>query len=61
MGPAVREREAAARPQLSPEELKRRYPKWKYHRTQPAVIVKDPQAEAELGAGWADSPADFEA
>src|SRR5262245_56057777 len=36
--------------------LKRRYPKWKYHRIQPAVIVQDPQAEAALGEEWRDRP-----
>ncbi len=66
VGPAVQEREAAgrrlaARPQRSPQDLKREYPKWRYHRTEPAVIVEDPQAEADLGEGWADTPAAFEA
>jgi hypothetical protein len=42
--------------QLSPQELKRRYPRWKYHRIQPAVIVPDPQAEAALGEEWGDKP-----
>jgi hypothetical protein len=65
VGPAVRERQeaarlAAARRQLSSEELKRRYPKWEYHRTEPAVIVKDTEEETELGEGWADRPAAFE-
>jgi len=57
VGPAVRDREAARQwAALSPEERKRRYPKWKYHRTKPAVLVEDPQEEAELGAEWADKP-----
>jgi hypothetical protein len=59
VGPAVRERQAAARRQHSPESLKREYPKWKYHRTKPAVIVVDPEAEADLGDGWADRPTAF--
>ena len=63
--PAVRDRQAAerlaaARRQRSPESLKREYPKWKYHRTKPAVIVADPEAEADLGDGWADRPGAFE-
>jgi len=65
VGQAVRERQEAARlvakrPQRSLECLKREYPKWKYHRTEPAVIVEDPLAEAELGEGWGDRPAAFE-
>ena len=64
MGPAVRERQeavqlVAARRQRSPESLKRVYPRWMYHRTKPAVIVKSQQEEAELGEGWADTPAAF--
>jgi hypothetical protein len=27
-----------------------------YHRTEPAVIVKNPDEEADLGEGWADRP-----
>ena len=50
---------AAARRQWTPESLKREYPKWKYHRTEPAVIVADPEAEADLGEGWADRPIAF--
>ena len=64
VGPAVRERQeaarlVAARRLRSPEDLKRAYPRWKYHRTLPAVIVEDPEAEADLGEGWADTPAAF--
>ena len=59
VGPAVRERQEAARRQRSSESLKRVYPRWKYHRTKPAVIVEDPEAEAELGEGWVDTPAAF--
>jgi len=60
----VRERQeaarlVAARRRRSPEDLKREYPKWKYHRTEPAVIVKDPDEEADLGEGWADRPGAF--
>jgi hypothetical protein len=35
------------------------YPKWKYHRTLPARTVNDPEQEAALGDGWADTPAVF--
>ena len=59
VGPAVRERQVAARRQRSAESLKRVYPRWMYHRTKPAVIVKSQQEEAALGEGWADSPAAF--
>jgi len=64
VGPVVRERKeaarlAAARPTRSAESRKRIYPRWKYHRTEPAVIVKSQQEEAELGEGWAESPAAF--
>lgn len=34
------------------------YPKYKYHAEKAAVIVNDEEQEAELGEGWADSPAD---
>ena len=59
--PAVREREraarlAATRPPRSVESAKRIYPTWRYHRTQPAVIVRSPLEEAALGEGWADRP-----
>lgn len=33
------------------------YPKCKYHRTGKTVTVKDKEEEAELGEGWASSPA----
>jgi hypothetical protein len=59
VGPAVRERERLrqlAALQCSPEELKRRYPKWKYHPIKGGVIVEDPQAEFALGAEWVDKP-----
>ena len=64
VGPAVRERKeaarlVAARPARSAESAKRVYPSWRYHRTKPAVTVGDPQAEAELGEGWADRPGAF--
>lgn len=35
------------------------YPTWRYHRTRPACIVKDPAADAALGEGWTDTPAPF--
>ena len=34
------------------------FPKWKYHRTGKSVIVHDADAEAALGEGWRDSPAE---
>ena len=30
------------------------YPKWKYHVTEPAVIVQNEQDEADLGPEWVD-------
>ena len=33
-----------------------KYPKWKYHKTKPAVIVQDPDEEKKLGPGWQDLP-----
>ena len=61
MAPAVRERKeavrlVAARPARSAESVKRVYPSWRFHRTKPAVVVEDPQAEADLGDGRADRP-----
>jgi hypothetical protein len=35
------------------------YPKWKYHPEKEACIVDNEAAEASLGAGWFESPADF--
>jgi hypothetical protein len=35
------------------------YPSWRYHATEPAVIVADPEADDALGEGWADTPAAF--
>jgi outer membrane biosynthesis protein TonB len=32
------------------------FPKWKYHRTQPACIVQDEIEEVNLGPGWVDHP-----
>lgn len=37
------------------------FPKWKYHETEPAVIVNTPEEEEALGEGWAETPAAFEA
>ena len=36
------------------------FPSWRYHRTEPARLVNDPAEDAELGDGWADTPAAFE-
>lgn len=32
------------------------FPKWKYHKTQPAVIVHSESEESSLGSGWGDTP-----
>lgn len=32
------------------------YPKWKFHKTKPAVIVDDKDEEKDLGSGWHDEP-----
>lgn len=32
------------------------YPKWLYHRTEPAVIVNDPDEQSALGDGWGEAP-----
>lgn len=32
------------------------YPKWKYHRTEPARIVHDREEELALGDGWENTP-----
>jgi hypothetical protein len=37
------------------------FPTWRYHATEPAVIVNDPGELEALGEGWEDSPAAFEA
>jgi hypothetical protein len=50
-------RPAAALPQGSPSvNPQQEYPRWKYHPTKKAVIVKDAKAEAGLGEGWGDKP-----
>ena len=36
--------------------MKRDFPRWKYHATEPAVIVENPQAEADLGEEWIALP-----
>ena len=35
------------------------YPKFKYHRTKEAKVVKNEDEERALGRGWANSPAEF--
>ena len=35
------------------------FPKHKYHKTKPSVIVANPDEEKKLGKDWADSPAAF--
>jgi hypothetical protein len=32
------------------------FPKWKYHPTQPAKIVKNSEEEKALGKGWYNTP-----
>ena len=36
------------------------FPSWRYHRTEPARIVHNADELAELGEGWADTPAAFD-
>lgn len=36
------------------------YPKWLYHREESPQVVNDPDEHEALGAGWEESPADFE-
>ena len=31
------------------------FPKWKYHKTEPAVIVESAEEEAALGKGWSST------
>lgn len=33
------------------------YPRWKYHQTEPAVIVQDAEADKALGKDWHNDPA----
>jgi hypothetical protein len=53
----------------SPDELRRaaevreqqlrtvkEYPRWRYHRTKPAVLVQSPDEEKNLGSGYGDAP-----
>jgi hypothetical protein len=39
--------------------IEQTYPRWKFHRTLPARVASNPDFEAALGPGWADSPAAF--
>lgn len=36
------------------------FPSWRYHKSEPAVVVNSEEEEQALGKGWADSPAAFE-
>ena len=36
------------------------FPAWKYHATEPAVVVNNEAELDALGDGWADTPAAFE-
>jgi hypothetical protein len=53
-------RRLAALPQYSPEELKKKYPSWRYHLTAPPTLVHNPEEDADLGEGWADTPRAFQ-
>lgn len=37
------------------------YPKWVYHRSEPARVVEDAVEQLALGEGWVESPADVDA
>lgn len=43
-----------------PPYVHRDYPKWKYHKTRKAMLVRSPAVELALGDGWVDSPAVFD-
>ena len=43
------------------EEAMNEFPKVKYHRDHPSVVVKDAEEEKALGPGWAESPAGAQA
>ena len=32
------------------------YPTWRYHKTEPAVIVNSYEEDQALGKGWSDAP-----
>jgi hypothetical protein len=57
-----RNAEATVRPTVAPPQgsqaanPQQEYPKWKYHPTRKAMVVKDAQAEVALGEGWGDKP-----
>lgn len=38
------------------EELRKIYPKCKYHFSEPAMVVNSPEEEAALGSDWVDHP-----
>ena len=44
---------------MADETVLKVYPAWRYHKTEPAVIVNNPDEDAQLGDGWADTPAAF--
>lgn len=37
-----------------------KWPRWRYHKEKDALIVHSDEQNKALGAGWADSPAEFE-
>lgn len=38
-----------------------KYPCWRFHRELPMTLCQNPEEEAALGEGWADTPAAFDA
>jgi len=42
---------------VSDDPVVQRYPAWRYHATEPAVVVENAEADERLGDGWFDSPA----
>lgn len=39
--------------------MKLEYPKWLYHKTEPAKIVQNKEEHESLGKGWEETPAVF--
>jgi len=53
---AARDYKALLQANLSEKRPSKRYPKWKFHRTQPGCVVNTPDEEQSLGGGWRDRP-----
>ena len=32
------------------------YPSWRYHKSKPAILVRNPEEDQELSGAWFDSP-----